>query len=135
MTFDALQYVNRLGSAAPGLPGLTASGVPSELNGPDFVRTLSRMAEVETQQDAARDAAEKLVATSLIMPLLEEVRTQPLDANLFGSGIAKDAFRQRLDQQFADRIVRSTNFPLVDRIYQTVTGAVAKRGGEVNIHG
>lgn len=106
---------------------------------PDFLATLSRAAAgtagPESKNDAARDAAEKLVSSSLIMPLLEEVREQPLDANLFGGGMAEDAFRQRLDQQFADRIVRSTNFPLVDRIYQNVTRAAATRGTEVNTRG
>lgn len=118
--------------AGPGL-SLPLSAAPKAR---DFAATLSRAATTDQDKDQARIAAQKLVSTALVMPLLEEVREQPLDANLFDGGVAEDAFRQRLDQQFADRIVRSARFPLVDRIYQNITQNITGAArGEIDTHG
>lgn len=78
-----------------------------------------------------REAAEQLVASALVVPLLEEVRHQPLDADLFGGGFGQDAFRAQLDQQFADRIVKSGNFDLVDTIYRHVMRQVETKQGHM----
>ena len=86
-------------------------------------------------KDAAREAAEKLVATTLVVPLLAELREQPLDAKLFDGGFAEDAFRQQLDTALADEIVKSTQFPIVDRIYRDITRhAEREQAAKVNTH-
>ncbi len=88
------------------------------------------------EKDRAREAAEQLVATTLVSPLLAELRTQPLDAKLFHGGFAEDAFRQQLDTALADEIVKSSRFPLVDRIQAQITRrAELQRGERVNVHG
>lgn len=78
----------------------------------------------------AREAAEQLVASAMVMPLLEEVREQPLDQKLFHGGFTEDAFRQKLDTLLADRIVSSGKFPLVDSIYEHVTKRARLMAGE-----
>lgn len=84
----------------------------------------------------AREAAEKLVASALVMPLLEEIREQPLDGKLFHGGFTEDAFRQQLDTHLADRIVGSGKFPLVDSIYEHVTKKARLMAGRgVDTHG
>lgn len=84
-----------------------------------------------------REAAQQLVATALVMPLLEEVRQQPLDANLFGDGgFGSDAFKAQLDTQIADRIVKKGNFALVESVYQHVMrqAALKRADGGMDSH-
>lgn len=88
----------------------------------------------------AREAAQQLVATALVAPMLAEIRDQPLDAKLFHGGPGEDSFRQQLDTILADRIVRSERFPLVDRIYEQVmrragAAGAAGAGAGVDAHG
>lgn len=86
--------------------------------------------------DKAREAAEKLVASALVAPLLGELRDQPLDTKLFHGGFAEDAFRGQMDTLLADEIVKSSRFPIVDRIYRDITRqAAAKPSPEVDLHG
>jgi len=70
----------------------------------------------------ARQAAEQLVATTFVQPLLRQMRQDPLRSELMHGGLAEDAFSAQLDTQLADRIVRRTHWPLVDRIVQSVMG-------------
>lgn len=69
------------------------------------------------QKDELREAAEQLVSTTLIMPLFDQLRSDPLAANLFHGGQAESVFRRQLDQTLADRIAGSSGFDLVDSIY------------------
>ena len=99
----------------------------------------AKMREAASGKDAksgAREAAEQLVATTLVAPLLAELREQPLDTKLFHGGFGEDAFRQQLDTKLADEIVKSSRFPLVDRIYAQITRrAELAQGAGVNLHG
>ncbi|MEM6553699.1 MAG: hypothetical protein AAF750_16395 [Planctomycetota bacterium] len=72
------------------------------------------------EEDAElRDAAEKLVSNALIKEVFSIARRDPLKSDLFNGGFTEDAFGAQLDQLLADRIVQSTNFPIVDRIHQS----------------
>ena len=87
-----------------------------------FAVLLQQAATTDEGKDAqAREAAQQLVASALVLPLLEEARSEPTDAKLFHGGLAEDSFRSQLDGILADRIVKSERFPLVDRIYEHVT--------------
>lgn len=131
MPIESLSSSMELGLAAQAGGG-PVSPLPDEAR---FRQLLASSQGGAVEQEDAREAAEQLVSTALIMPLLKEMRDQPLDSDLFGDSMAEDAFRQRLDQQFADRMVRGTNFPLVDHIYQAVSRSASQRGTEVNAVG
>lgn len=109
-----LNAIDNLTSAAPLRPPL---GETSDR----FERLMTEAQASDKPRDEAREAAEKFIATALVMPLLDELREQPLDAGLFHGGMAEDAFRQRMDTILADRIVSSSQFPIVDRIYSDIT--------------
>ncbi|MCC7144901.1 MAG: rod-binding protein [Phycisphaeraceae bacterium] len=73
----------------------------------------------------ARQAAEQLVATTLVAPILQEVRQDPFRTEMFHGGSAENMFSSMLDTHLADRIVRKANFSLVDVIYRKVMGQPA----------
>ncbi|MCP3904809.1 MAG: hypothetical protein GY715_14370 [Planctomycetes bacterium] len=76
-----------------------------------------------TREEQAREAAENLVSSALVLPILAMVRENSRLEEPFAPGPAERRFGPMLDQQVADRIVRKANFPLVDRLAdQLLTG-------------
>ena len=69
----------------------------------------------------AREAAQQLLASALLAPLMAGVRNDPLASDLFGEGFAQDAWQQQLDSIFADRIASASGLPLVDAIVKRLT--------------
>ena len=74
----------------------------------------------------AREAAERLVSTAFIQPVLASLREMNNAAPPFAPSQGEKQFAPLLDAQLADRFVAAQNFPLVDRIAQQLL----KRGGE-----
>lgn len=111
---------------------MLAAAAPARAEG---FATLLRSAGAErTVDEQARQAAEQLVASALVTPMLSEIREEPLNAGLFHGGLAEDSFRQQMDGILADRIVKSERFPLVDRIYEQVMRRSRGAAG-VDAHG
>lgn len=81
-----------------------------------------------------REAVQQLVASSLVVPLLKELRQEPLDAGLFHGGLAEDTFQQQLETTLADRMVRNPRFAIADRIYESLLPRFASFQ-KVDIHG
>ncbi|MGB0767510.1 MAG: rod-binding protein [Phycisphaeraceae bacterium] len=79
-----------------------------------------------------REAAEKLVSTTLIMPLFEQMRSDPLAANLVHGGRTEKVFQQQMDQVLADRIAGATRFDLVDAVYKQLSDAAFGGGLKAN---
>ncbi len=68
--------------------------------------------------DRARQAAEKLVATTLVEPILKQLRETNNAAPPFGPTKAEKQFGSFLDASLSQQIVSSAQFPLVKRIQQ-----------------
>lgn len=85
----------------------------------------------------ARDAAEQLVASAFILPLLTQLRNDPFKSEMLHGGRGEEMFGQQLDTIIADRIVRKTNLPIVDSIYRAITHQpkTVTRGAGVNRYG
>ncbi len=86
----------------------------------------------------ARDAAEQLVASAFVLPMLQQMREDPFRVGLMDGGSGEDLFGQQLDTLLADRIVKGANLPLVDSIYQDIVNqGAARRPAEptVDLHG
>ena len=101
---------------------------------PVFAGMLDRaLSEGGSAQAQLRQAAEKLVSTTLIMPMFEQLRNDPLASDFMHGGRAEKIFQQQLDQVFADRIAGKTRFDLVDAVYNQLSrGATGKA---VDTHG
>lgn len=76
---------------------------------------------VETKRDEARVAAEGLVATSFIKPILSQIRESNNAAPPFAPTQAEKQFGSLLDNQLADEIARASQFPIVDRLVEQFT--------------
>lgn len=125
----------RISSAFPGTSGispmnsagLVGSSFGQGLSGQrSFAEALGDMrnatrfsaGEKKTSEERARDAAEKLVATTLIEPILKEVRANNRAAAPFAPTQAEKQFGSLLDHRLANDIASATNFPIVDRLAQ-----------------
>ncbi|MFG0246261.1 MAG: rod-binding protein [Phycisphaerales bacterium JB052] len=76
---------------------------------------------IEEKFAEARKAAEELVATSFIKPVLQQVRDSNNAPAPFGPTQAEKQFGSLLDNQLADEIVQASQFPIVDRIVENFT--------------
>lgn len=70
----------------------------------------------KTPEQRARGAAEELVSTTLIQPILAETRKASFAAEPFGPTSAEKSFGPLMDAALSREIVRAANFPLVDRL-------------------
>jgi len=86
------------------------------------------------QTDDAREAAQQLIATTLVMPILSQARKDPFRSEMFHGGFGEDAFGAQLDTVLADRIAAGPQMqPLVDSVYRQLTQAGRK--AQVNLNG
>ncbi len=68
------------------------------------------------EKETLRDAAEQLVSTSFILPILSMIRESSISEGPFAPGMAERRFGPLFDQHIADSITKAANFPLVDAI-------------------
>ena len=128
---DALTQPDPLTFDAPRPAAQSAGDRPSA---PVFAGLLDRAySEGGTTEQQLREAAEKLVSTTFIMPMFEQLRSDPLAANLMHGGRAEKVFQQQLDQVLSDRISSATSFDLVDSVYKQLNADLT--GKAVATHG
>ena len=75
----------------------------------------------QEQLDRARQAAEGLVATSFLSPILKQIRESNNAAPPFGPTQAEKQFGGLLDNRLADEISHAAQFPLVERLVEQFT--------------
>jgi Rod binding domain-containing protein len=72
--------------------------------------------EETTPEQRARRAAEQFVASSLVEPILKQMRSASDIPPPFGPSQAEKQFRSLMDTQVARNIVTRANWPVVDRV-------------------
>lgn len=88
------------------------------------------IAEAETRRTMEADAYEKakeFVAQSLVQPLLKQLRESNNAWGPFKPGQHEKSFSWLIDEQISNRIVDSKNFPVVDRVAETLMNVDARR--------
>ncbi|MEM1108312.1 MAG: hypothetical protein AAGH99_06445 [Planctomycetota bacterium] len=111
--------------------------------GSDFASLLSVQGENESTEptDAKahnrelREAAEQLVASAFILPLLQQARNDPFKSDLFHGGRGEEAFGQQLDVIYADNITRSANFGITDALVSRFERTEPANPTEVDLRG
>ena len=93
----------------PRLQAPTGEPTPPGAEPAGDARSEKRMREI-------RKAAEQLVASTFIMPMFNQLRQDPLAANLFHGGRGESVFQQQLDTELSDRIAAGTGFDLVEAV-------------------
>lgn len=86
------------------------------------IRNAERFAAEEstTAEERAEEAARKLVATTLVEPILKEARENNRAAPPFAPTQAEKQFGSLLDHRLANEIVSASNFPIVERLARDV---------------
>jgi len=74
-----------------------------------------------------REAAQQMVASAFILPLLQQVRDDPFKSDLFHGGKSEDLFGQQLDTILADRIVDASRLGVADAIVDRMSRVVMGR--------
>ncbi|MFT5422587.1 MAG: Rod binding domain-containing protein [Phycisphaerales bacterium] len=77
----------------------------------------------EQKRDEAREAAEKLVASTFIEPLLKSVRESSQAAAPFAPTQAEKQFRGLMDARVAESVVHRTDLAIVGRIADSLLRA------------
>lgn len=116
-------------------PRLAAMGSDQNVaSAPVFNGFLDRArSEGQSEEAQLREAAEKLVSTTMIMPMFEQLRNDPLASNLIDGGRGEKIFQQQMDQILSDRVAGATRFDLVDAVYKQLS--TAAKGESVNANG
>jgi len=86
--------------------------------------------EIDRKEQQARDASEQLVASTFLLPLLDQLEDSPFKTDIFHGGMGEDIFKQQLNTMISDRIASTPNFPLVD----TVTSHILGKQPELPLH-
>lgn len=87
------------------------------------------------REGEARRAAQQLVASTLVLPILAESRKDPFRSEMFHGGKGEDLFGAQLDQIIADRVTSAANFPLVDTIYRSMIQKGTPAAGRLDTRG
>jgi hypothetical protein len=106
-------------AGAPVQGAVAGAGQAVDLKDDDpFARHLERARENITT------LAEKVVAGHLLLPLLKQVRNDPMKSDLFHGGFAEDVFGAELDQKTADRLAAAEHMPITrmfaDRFFKWI---------------
>ena len=120
-------------SAVDDAPRLSAQSGEDFASAPVFNGFMDRArSEGQGEEAQLREAAEKLVSTTMIMPMFEQLRNDPLAVNMFHGGRGEKIFQQQMDQILSDRIAGATRFDVVDAVYKQLSAA---SGGGLNANG
>jgi Rod binding domain-containing protein len=110
---------DRLNTARLSAPSFTPAGARDGAGravGAEF-RTIFHASRAEqTPEQEARGTAQDFVAQVLVQPLLKHLRSTNNAAAPFAPGDTEKAFRPLLDAEIASRMVRASNFPVVDSV-------------------
>ena len=106
--------------ALAGPAGAIGAGQGSE----SFAKALQKEAQTHGRT-AARQAATELVASALLVPVLDAMYERPLAEPPFAPTAAEKRFAPMLSQHMADRIIGAANFSLVDTILDRLLGPEA----------
>lgn len=120
------------GGAGIALDGLGRSGLAQRQE--SFASVLSRAdhrpgAKSRTEDEKLHDAAEQFVSITFLQPVLKQLRSSSLAAEgPFKPSAAEKQFQSLYDADLAQRLVKSSNWPLVDRIAEDLKKAAAGKG-------
>ena len=108
--------ISSVGASAPGVMG---RGMESRVSGSFDAAmrgAMARRGEDRTSGRDPREAAEELVAMTLVQPILAQLRESSLAAEPFAPSEGEKRFGAMHDAQVARQIVRSSRFPLVEEL-------------------
>lgn len=104
--------------AASDIPSTLVSDATQRIQQPsqsaDFKASL-RSASV-AGEDKLMQAADQLVSTAFVQPLLSQLRDDPFKSDMFHGGRAEEIFGQQLDTILSERVTSSSNFGISEAV-------------------
>lgn len=104
-----------------------------------FLRTLIRrlggepgpvdQTPVEAADRLAETGARRLMADAFLVPLLKEARESSAAEGMFAPGPGEKRFGSMLDQAYADNMLESKSFPLVDSLFNKLRASFHRVAG------
>ncbi|MDG2423471.1 MAG: hypothetical protein P8M22_05775 [Phycisphaerales bacterium] len=95
---------------------------------PGYASAIGRVSN-GTRDEKIQEAAQQLVATSLVQPILASLTKSPFQDGRFAPGPVEERFTPLLHRHLSDRIVASANFGLVEAL----TSHLTSRSGSVEL--
>lgn len=144
MPFDAASALNLTTPVAPAGPvgrgALTESqrqfaGILGQIEQPRLLRPgeqnldTTPAAGIGTEAQA-RAAAQQFVAISLVQPLLSQLRASNAASGVFAPSHGEKQFQAMHDAQIAERIVKASNFGIVDKLAEQLMKRIRGRGDQ-----
>jgi len=123
MMSSAAHHLSGHTLAPPASAG--AAGAIEAADHTDFSAQLDRAVtgrDPEKRAQQAEQAAQQLVATAFIRPMLEELGRATFASDQFKPGAGEKRMRPLLDAEIADRIAAAPSFPLVDAVRDRLLG-------------
>lgn len=80
----------------------------------------------KTKEQQTRESAEQFVAISFVQPILKQLRESNNAAGPFAPTAGEKQFRALMDADIAQRVVKSSKWPLVERVTQDLMKAAEK---------
>lgn len=106
---------------------------PHQADAAGFISALERAKAKRSAKEEATDAAREFVAIALVQPALKHMRESGWAAPPFAPSDGERKFAGLLDAEIAQRVVRSANFPIVDRVAEGLLSH--GRGRPAGAHG
>ena len=104
-----------------------------------FLRTLIRrlggepgpvdQTPVEAADRLAETGARRLMADAFLVPLLKDAREASAAEGMFAPGPGEKRFGSMLDQAYADNMLESKSFPLVDSLFNKLRASFHRVAG------
>lgn len=103
----------------------------------DFASVLGRMSKGagESPEQLARRTAENFVSMTFVLPLLKELRSSNHTAAPFAPTEGEKQFQGLMDAELGQRIVRTAQFPLVDKITSDILERSRRAAGGTDAAG
>lgn len=95
---------------------------------PAYASAIARVG-AGSRADQITEAAEQLIATSLVQPILDSMMKSQFREGPFAPGPVEERFMPLLNRHLSDRIVSSANFGLV----QALTDQLTSRSGTLEL--
>jgi len=87
-----------------------------------YLRSAGSPGRVSRREEEAMTAAQQLVATAFIRPILAELGEANFASDRFQPGAGEKRMRPLLDAEIGDRIASSPGFPLVEAVRDRLLG-------------
>lgn len=72
----------------------------------------------QSKEETAMQAAEQLVASVLVQPVLDQMIEDPFRSEMFHGGEGEKMFQRQANHLMAQRVVQGAHFPVVQSVYQ-----------------